>query len=89
MSFYVPSFDRRRTIAQNGFGLWTLLSDMATPAATADTVDPATPLVFGVDVDPVLVGIIAVLLLLVFAVFLFIRKTLLSLSEGIRDGKRR
>jgi hypothetical protein len=40
-------------------------------------------------VDPVLVGIIAVLLLVVFGLFLFVRKTLLSLSEGIREGKRR
>ena len=62
---------------------------MATPASTADTIDPTAPLVFGIEVDPVLVGIIAVLLFIVFAVFLFIRKTLLSLSKGIRDGKRR
>lgn len=41
------------------------------------------------EVDPVLVGIITVLLLIVFALFLFIRKTLLSFSEGIRDGKKR
>jgi hypothetical protein len=41
------------------------------------------------DVDPVLVGMITILLLIVFALFLFIRKTLLSLSEGIREGKRR
>lgn len=47
----------------------------------------AFPLFFGVD--PVLVGIITVLLLIVFALFLFIRKTLLSFSEGVRDGKRR
>lgn len=40
------------------------------------------------DVDPVLVGIIAVLLLIVFAFFLLIRRTLLSFSEGIREGRR-
>lgn len=51
--------------------------------------DTAVGLVLGVDVDPVLVGIIAVLLLIVFFVFLFIRKTLLNLSKGIREGKRR
>jgi flagellar biogenesis protein FliO len=62
---------------------------MATPASTADAVDPTAPLVFGVEVDPVLVGIIAVLLLIVFGIFLFVRKTLLSLSKGMRDGKRR
>ncbi|MCQ4333031.1 hypothetical protein KM295_05855 [Natronomonas sp. F2-12] len=47
----------------------------------------AVPLFFGVD--PVLVGIIAVLLLIVFALFLFIRKTLLSFSKGMREGKRK
>ena len=40
------------------------------------------------DVDPVLVGIITVLLLVVFAFFLLIRRTLLSFSEGIREGRR-
>ena len=42
-----------------------------------------------VDVDPVLVGIITVLLLIVFGIYLFIRRTLLSLTEGMREGKRR
>lgn len=46
----------------------------------------ATPLALGVD--PVLVGIIVVMLLLVFAFFLFLRKILLSFSEGIRKGRR-
>jgi hypothetical protein len=53
---------------------------------------PASPLYalapLFLGVDPVLVGIIAVLLLIVFALFLFIRKTLLSFSEGVRKGKR-
>ena len=53
---------------------------------------PARPLyapaLLSLGVDPVLVGIIAVLLLIVFALFLFIRKTLLSFSEGVRKGKR-
>ena len=40
------------------------------------------------EVDPVLVGIIAVLLLIVFAFFLLIRRTLLSFSEGIREGRK-
>ena len=40
------------------------------------------------DVDPVLVGMIAVLLLIVFAFFLLIRRTLLSFSEGMREGRR-
>jgi hypothetical protein len=39
-------------------------------------------------IDPVLVGIVVVLLLLVFALFLFLRKTLLSFSEGMRKGRR-
>ncbi len=53
-----------------------------TPAAGTQS-----PLFLGVD--PVLVGIITVLLLLIFGLFLFVRKTLLSFSEGMRDGKRR
>ncbi len=52
-----------------------------------DTTVAASPLFLGVD--PVLVGIITVLLLIVFAFFLFLRKTLLSFSEGVREGKRR
>jgi hypothetical protein len=47
---------------------------------------PASPF-FGVD--PVLVGIILVLLLVVFALFLFVRKTLVSFSEGMRNGRRK
>lgn len=47
---------------------------------------PAAPLFLGID--PVLVGIVVVLLLLVFALFLFLRKTLLSFSEGMRKGRR-
>lgn len=57
------------------------------PAIPAYVAPAAFPLFF--EVDPVLVGIITVLLLIVFALFLFIRKTLLSFSEGIRDGKKR
>jgi hypothetical protein len=59
-----------------------------TPAAVgAPTAGvPASPF-FGVD--PVLVGIILVLLLVVFALFLFVRKTLVSFSEGMRDGRRK
>ncbi len=57
------------------------------PIPPVDAAPAAFPLFF--EVDPVLVGIITVLLLIVFALFLFVRKTLLSFSEGIRDGKRR
>jgi flagellar biogenesis protein FliO len=48
---------------------------------------PALPLV--TDVDPVLVGIIAVLLFIVFLFFLLIRRTVKSFAEGIREGRRR
>lgn len=58
------------------------MSSMSSSAAV-----PVVPLFFGVD--PVLVGIITILLLVLFGIFLFIRKTLLSFSEGVRDGKRR
>ena len=60
------------------------------PALDAPTLPavgvPASPF-FGVD--PVLVGIILVLLLVVFALFLFVRKTLVNFSEGMRDGRRK
>ena len=60
---------------------------MTVPPSTAHAVDAARPLFLGVD--PVLVGIILVLLLIVFAVFLFVRKTLLNFSKGMRDGRRK
>lgn len=57
-------------------------------AASALSSVPAVPAQF-FGVDPVLVGIITILLLVVFALFLFVRKTLLSFSKGMRDGKDR
>lgn len=48
--------------------------------------EPTAPLF--VEVDPVLVAIIAILLLIVFAFFLLIRRTLLSFSEGVRRGQQ-
>jgi hypothetical protein len=48
---------------------------------------PALPQV--TDVDPVLVGIIAVLLLIVFMFFLLLRRTVKSFTEGMREGRRR
>ena len=48
---------------------------------------PAVPLV--ADVDPVLVGIITVLLLLVFMFFLLLRRTVKSFAEGMREGRKR
>ena len=60
---------------------------MTGPVPASSTVGvPASPF-FGVD--PVLVGIILVLLLVVFALFLFVRKTLVNFSEGMRDGRRK
>ncbi|WP_263969973.1 DUF7859 family protein [Halosegnis rubeus] len=41
-----------------------------------------------VNVDPVLVVIIALLLGVVLFVYLFIRRTLLAFSEGMRDSRR-
>lgn len=41
-----------------------------------------------VNVDPVLVVIIAVLIGVVLFVYLFIRRTLLAFSEGVRESKR-
>ncbi len=60
----------------------------ATPSGAFATLAPTSTPLF-VDVDPVLVGIIAVLLTIVFAFYLLVRRTLLSFSEGIRDGRRR
>jgi len=60
---------------------------MAISAPAAHAVDAARPLFLGVD--PVLVGIVLVLLLIVFAVFLFVRKTLVNFSKGMRDGRRK
>ncbi|QLD87493.1 hypothetical protein HWV07_10905 [Natronomonas salina] len=41
------------------------------------------------DVDPVLVGIIAVLLIIVFMFFLLVRRTLKSFTQGMREGRKR
>jgi hypothetical protein len=54
--------------------------------AVALATSPSVPLFL--DVDPVLVGIITVLLLIVFVFFLLIRRTLLSFSEGMREGRQ-
>jgi hypothetical protein len=42
-----------------------------------------------VNVDPALVAIIAVLLLVVLAIYLFVRRTLLAFTDGLREGSRR
>ena len=39
--------------------------------------------------DPVLLGILAVLLAFVFFGYLLMRRTVLGLREGYRDGQRR
>lgn len=52
-----------------------------------------TALSFGsalaLDVDPVLVGIVVVMLAFVFFVFLFLRKTFTGFKEGMEEGKGR
>jgi flagellar biogenesis protein FliO len=40
------------------------------------------------SIDPVLVGLVVVILLFVFGIYLFVRRTLLSLREGYKRGKR-
>lgn len=40
-----------------------------------------------VQVDLVLVGLIALILLFIFAVYLMFRRTFLAFSEGMREGK--
>ena len=70
--------------ARNDFGLARqppAMSVLSPPVSVAAQSLPG-------DVDPVLVGMIAVLLLIVFAFFLLIRRTLLSFSEGMREGRR-
>jgi hypothetical protein len=39
-------------------------------------------------VDPVLVGLVVVMLVFVFGVYLLVRRTLLSLREGFERGKQ-
>ncbi|MFQ3319055.1 MAG: hypothetical protein ACI8UR_002088 [Natronomonas sp.] len=57
------------------------------PLVMGSVVPQSAPLVG--DVSPVLVGIIAVLLLLVFMFFLLIRRTVKSFTEGMREGRRK
>jgi hypothetical protein len=74
-----------KLVPRNDFVLARKPTVMLAPLATTPgTVAQSLP----GDVDPVLVGIITVLLLIVFAFFLLIRRTLLSFSEGIREGRR-
>jgi hypothetical protein len=39
------------------------------------------------DLDPVLVGIVVVMLAFVFFVYLFIRRTLSGFKEGVNQGR--
>jgi hypothetical protein len=41
------------------------------------------------QVDPVLVGIVVVMLLVVFAVYLFLRRIATGFKEGVQQGKGR
>jgi hypothetical protein len=54
--------------------------------AAVDSLLVGGPLALG-GVDATLVGIIVVLLLIVFGLFLFIRRILLSFTEGLRKGR--
>jgi hypothetical protein len=38
--------------------------------------------------DPVLVGIVVVLLVFVFAMYLFLRRIVTGFKEGMQDGQR-
>lgn len=40
-------------------------------------------------VDPVLVGIVAVMLVFVFAVYLFLRRIATGFKEGLQQGQNR
>ena len=40
------------------------------------------------EVDGVLVGIVVVLLVIVFAIYLFARRILTAFTEGLRAGER-
>lgn len=42
-----------------------------------------------IDVDPVLVGLVLFLLLVVFFLFLFIRRIVTGFTEGLREGRHR
>ncbi|WP_197428397.1 hypothetical protein [Halapricum sp. CBA1109] len=46
----------------------------------------ALPLLLS-DLDPVLVGIVVVMLAFVFFVYLFIRRTLSGFKEGVNQGR--
>jgi hypothetical protein len=41
------------------------------------------------DVDPVLVGLVLFLLLVIFFVFLFLRRIVTGFTEGLREGRER
>ncbi len=68
----------------NHFGLARKPAAMPTPLALA----AGAPASLHGDLDPVLVGMIVVLLLIVLAFYLMIRRTLLSFTEGMRKGRQ-
>ncbi|QSG05229.1 hypothetical protein [Halapricum desulfuricans] len=45
--------------------------------------------VFGLEIDPVLVAIVAVLLGFVFFVYLFLRRTVTGFQEGVEQARRK
>jgi len=44
---------------------------------------------FGVEVDPVLLAIVAIILGFVFFVYLFVRKTITGFQEGMQESRGR
>jgi uncharacterized protein (DUF2062 family) len=44
---------------------------------------------FGIEVDPVLVGIVAIILGFIFFVYLFLRKTITGFQEGMQESRGR
>ncbi|MFW6017451.1 MAG: hypothetical protein ACOCPX_01375 [Halapricum sp.] len=51
-------------------------------------IDPLVS-VFGLEVDPVLVALVAIMLGFVFFVYLFIRRTVTGFQEGIEQSRRK
>ena len=43
----------------------------------------------GVDIDPVLVGIVVIILGFVFFVYLFLRRTVTGFQEGMQESRGR
>jgi|AntRauTorcE11898_2_1112593.scaffolds.fasta_scaffold50003_2 uncharacterized protein (DUF2062 family) len=44
---------------------------------------------FGVELDPVLIGIVVIILGFIFFVYLFLRKTVTGFQEGMKESRGR